>query len=114
MQKFTEHCAGCHQVAGRGGIVTGAAVPALDDTTPGQLAEAVRVGPYLMPPFSEGQLDQATLNSIARYVQSIKHPSNRGGWGIGNLGPVPEGMVAWFVAMAALLAAARLIGERSP
>jgi quinol---cytochrome-c reductase cytochrome c subunit len=114
MEKFTEHCAGCHQIVGRGGIVTGAAVPALDDTTPTQLAEAVRVGPYLMPRFSERQLDQATLNSIARYVQSIRHPPNRGGWGIGNLGPVPEGMVTWLLAMAVLLGVTRLIGERAP
>jgi quinol---cytochrome-c reductase cytochrome c subunit len=114
MEKFTEHCAGCHQIVGRGGIVTGAAVPALDDTTPTQLAEAVRVGPYLMPRFSERQLDGATLNALARYVQSIKDPDDRGGWGIGNLGPVPEGMVTWFLAMGVLLLVTRLIGERSP
>ena len=114
MEKFTEHCAGCHQIVGRGGIVTGAAVPALDDTTPTQLAEAVRVGPYLMPKFSARQLDQRTLDAIARYVQSIRHPPDRGGWGIGNLGPVPEGMVTWFLAMAVLLGVARLIGERAP
>jgi ubiquinol-cytochrome c reductase cytochrome c subunit len=113
MRQFTEHCAGCHQIVGRGGIVTGAAVPALDDTTPTQLAEAVRVGPYLMPRFSARQLDQATLDSIARYVQSIRHPPNRGGLGIGNLGPIPEGMVAWLLAMTVLLGVARLIGERS-
>jgi quinol---cytochrome-c reductase cytochrome c subunit len=113
MEAYTEHCAGCHQIVGRGGIVTGAAVPALDDATPTQLAEAVRVGPYLMPPFSERQLDQATLDSIARYVQSLRHPPDRGGWGIGNLGPIPEGMIAWLLAGAVLLGIARLIGERS-
>jgi ubiquinol-cytochrome c reductase cytochrome c subunit len=113
MAAFTEHCAGCHQIVGRGGIVTGAAVPALDDATPTQLAEAVRVGPYLMPKFSERQVDPATLNAIARYVQSIRHPPNRGGWGLGNLGPIPEGMVTWFLAMAVLLGAARIIGERA-
>ena len=114
MEKFTEHCAGCHQIVGRGGIVTGAAVPALTGATPTQLAEAVRVGPYLMPKFSARQIDQATLNAIARYVQSIQHPPDRGGWGIGNLGPVPEGMVTWFLAMVVLLGVARVIGERAP
>jgi quinol---cytochrome-c reductase cytochrome c subunit len=114
MAKYTEHCAGCHQIVGRGGIVTGAAVPALDQATSTQLAEAVRIGPYLMPKFSARQLDQATLDSIARYVQSIRHPDNRGGWGIGNLGPVPEGMVTWFLAMVVLLAVARVIGEPAP
>jgi ubiquinol-cytochrome c reductase cytochrome c subunit len=113
MRKFTEHCAGCHQIVGRGGIVTGAAVPALGDATPTQLAEAVRVGPYLMPPFSARQLDRATLDSIARYVQSVRHPDDRGGWGIGNLGPIPEGMVAWLLASVVLLGVARVIGERA-
>jgi ubiquinol-cytochrome c reductase cytochrome c subunit len=113
MEAFTEHCAGCHQVAGRGGIVTGAAVPALDDATPTQVGEAVRIGPYVMPKFSAQQIDPATLNAIARYVQSIQDPDNRGGWGIGNLGPIPEGMVTWFLAMGVLLFAARLIGERA-
>jgi ubiquinol-cytochrome c reductase cytochrome c subunit len=37
---------------------------------------------------------------------------NEGGWGIGNLGPVPEGMIAWLLALAALLCVARLIGIR--
>jgi ubiquinol-cytochrome c reductase cytochrome c subunit len=113
MAAFTEHCAGCHQVVGRGGIVTGAAVPALDDATPVQVAEAARIGPYLMPKFSERQIDPATMNAISRYVQSIRSPDDRGGWGIGNLGPVPEGMVTWFLAMAVLLGVARLIGERA-
>jgi ubiquinol-cytochrome c reductase cytochrome c subunit len=113
MEAFTERCAGCHQIVGRGGIVTGAAVPALDDATPTQVGEAVRVGPYLMPQFSARQVDPATLNAIARYVQSIRHPDDRGGWGIGNLGPIPEGMVTWFLAMGVLLAVARLIGERA-
>jgi ubiquinol-cytochrome c reductase cytochrome c subunit len=113
MEAFTEHCAGCHQIVGRGGIVTGAAVPALGDATPTQVGEAVRVGPYLMPKFSQRQVDAATLDAIARYVQSIRHPDDRGGWGIGNLGPVPEGMVTWFLAMVVLLGVARLIGERA-
>jgi ubiquinol-cytochrome c reductase cytochrome c subunit len=47
-------------------------------------------------------------------VQSIKHPEDRGGWGIGRIGPIPEGMVAWLLAAAALLLIARLLGERIP
>jgi ubiquinol-cytochrome c reductase cytochrome c subunit len=113
MEAFTEHCAGCHQVVGRGGIVTGASVPALTNATPTQVGEAVRVGPYLMPPFNAQQIDPATLNALARYVQSIRHPDDRGGWGIGNIGPIPEGMITWFLAMGVLLCVARVIGERA-
>ena len=31
-----------------------------------------------------------TVNSIARYMQSIQPPDNRGGWGIGRIGPIPR------------------------
>jgi ubiquinol-cytochrome c reductase cytochrome c subunit len=109
---FTEHCAGCHQVVARGGIVTGAAVPALQRATPREIAEAVRVGPYLMPRFSSRQISDSELDSIVRYVRSTRHPPDRGGWGVGHIGPIPEGMVAWLLAGAALLLVARLIGER--
>jgi ubiquinol-cytochrome c reductase cytochrome c subunit len=67
-----------------------------------------------MPPFSERQLDQADLNSVARYVEYAKEPEDRGGWGIGHLGPIPEGMVAWLLGGVALVLTIRLIGERTP
>jgi ubiquinol-cytochrome c reductase cytochrome c subunit len=114
LESFTEHCAGCHQVGARGGIVTGAIAPALQDATPTQIAEAVRVGPYLMPAYNERQISDAELNSIVRYVTSTRTPDDRGGWGIGHIGPIPEGMVAWLLAGVALLLVARLIGERNP
>jgi ubiquinol-cytochrome c reductase cytochrome c subunit len=111
-EAFTEHCAGCHQAVAKGGVVTGAFAPDLGESTPAQVAEAVRVGPYIMPQFGERQIDDRTLDSIARYVELTKDPVNEGGWGIGNIGPVPEGMIAWLLALAALLVVARLIGTR--
>jgi ubiquinol-cytochrome c reductase cytochrome c subunit len=110
-QLFALDCAGCHTVQAQGGIVTGAIAPSLNDATPAQLAEALRIGPYVMPRFSGRQLSGADVNSIARYVQSTRHPENRGGWGIGRIGPIPEGMVAWLLAIAALLLIVRLLGE---
>ena len=110
--EFTLHCAGCHQIVARGGITVNAQVPDLQEATPQQLAEAVRMGPYLMPHFDATQIDQHQLDSIARYVQWTRHPTNAGGWGIYNIGPIPEGMVAWFIGLAALVIVARLIGER--
>ena len=113
-QAFTESCAGCHQVVGQGGMVTGARVPALQDATPTQVAEAVRIGPYLMPKFSVTRIDQHQLDSLARYIRFTRSPPDKGGWGIGHIGPVPEGFVAWLIGLAALILAARLIGERTP
>ena len=71
------------------------------------------MGPYLMPRFGATQIDQHQLDSLVRYVLWTRHPDDAGGWGISNIGPIPEGMVAWFVAIAALVIVARLIGERT-
>jgi ubiquinol-cytochrome c reductase cytochrome c subunit len=111
--EFTLNCAGCHQIVARGGITVNAQVPDLEEATPQQIAEAVRMGPYLMPHFDAKQIDQHQLDSIVRYVLWTRHPVNAGGWGIYNIGPIPEGMVAWFIGLLALVIVARLIGERT-
>jgi ubiquinol-cytochrome c reductase cytochrome c subunit len=112
LRLFTSHCAGCHQVVAQGGIATGARVPPLNQATPTQIAQAVRIGPYLMPRFSARDITPAQLDSIIRYVQLTQHPPNRGGWGIGNIGPFPEGMVTWLLAALVLVATCMVIGRR--
>jgi ubiquinol-cytochrome c reductase cytochrome c subunit len=113
LKLYTEHCAGCHQVVAQGGVVTSARVPPLDRATPVQIAEAVRTGPYVMPRFSPRQIDDRELDSIVRYVLQTRHPDNRGGWGIGNLGPFPEGLVSWLLAASLLVGVCVLIGRRA-
>ena len=109
---FTSHCAGCHQVVAEGGYVTGARVPALDRSTATQVAEAVRIGPYLMPRFGTDEISNRDLDSLIAYVEWAKHPDDRGGWGIGHIGPVPEGLVAWLLAGSVLVATCLVIGRR--
>jgi ubiquinol-cytochrome c reductase cytochrome c subunit len=109
---FTSHCAGCHQVVAEGGIMTGAKAPPLDRATPVQIAEAVRIGPYAMPPFSERAISNDELDAIIAYVQYAKNPRDDGGWGIDHLGPFPEGMVTWLMAVVVLVATCILIGKR--
>lgn len=109
---FTEHCAGCHQAVAEGGVVTGARVPALKQATPTQIAEAVRIGPYLMPRFSRTAISDSDLDAIIAYVQAVKRPDDAGGWGIGHIGPVPEGMVTWLIAGTVLVAVCVVIGRR--
>ncbi len=109
---FTSNCAGCHQVMARGGLTVNVPVPDLLEATPQQIAEAVRMGPYLMPHFDSTQISQHDLDSLARYILWTRHPNNAGGWGIYNIGPIPEGMVAWFLALVAMVLVARVIGER--
>jgi ubiquinol-cytochrome c reductase cytochrome c subunit len=109
---FTEHCAGCHQVVAQGGYVTDAVPPPLEDSTPRQIAEAVRIGPYVMPRFSPKLLPAQDVDSLIAYIQYAKHPDDRGGWGIGHIGPVPEGLVTWFLGAAVLVAVCIVIGKR--
>ena len=112
LELFREHCAGCHQVVAEGGYVPNAVAPPLDQASAVQIAEAVRIGPYLMPKFSERQLSGAQLDSIIAYVQQTKDPDDRGGWSLGHIGPVPEGLVAWLIAALALVACCVVIGRR--
>ena len=63
----------------------------------------MRIGPYLMPRFSKKAISDADLNKIIAYVQESKHPNDQGGLGIGHIGPVPEGIVAWLVAAVVLV-----------
>jgi len=111
-QLFRSHCAGCHQIVGEGGYVTDGVPPALGDETPTQIAEAVRIGPYVMPSFSTKALSGAQLDSVIRYVEYAKAPDNRGGWALGNIGPIPEGLVSWFLAGSVLLGVCLVIGKR--
>jgi len=109
---FTERCAGCHQVVGAGGYVTGAVPPPLSPDSAREIAEAVRIGPNVMPRFTTKALTDRQLDSIVRYLEYARHPNDRGGWAIGHLGPVPEGLVTWFLAVSALVACCLLLGRR--
>ena len=111
MKLFTDHCAGCHQIVAEGGYLAGAVPPPLEDATAVQIAQAVRIGPYVMPRFSQKSISDRELDSIVRYVQYAKHPDDRGGWAIGHLGPVPEGLVTWFLGAAVLVGICIVIGK---
>jgi ubiquinol-cytochrome c reductase cytochrome c subunit len=65
-----------------------------------------------MPRFPASRISDAQLDSIVRYVQYAKHPDDRGGWSIGHLGPVPEGLVTWLLAGVVLVATCVLLGKR--
>ncbi|HET7554815.1 MAG TPA: c-type cytochrome [Gaiellaceae bacterium] len=112
LKLFTDHCAGCHQVVAQGGFLTGGVAPPLDRATPTQIAQAIRIGPYLMPRFSPRQITPRQVDSIVRYVLYAKHPDDRGGWAIGHIGPVPEGLVTWFLAATTLVAVCIVLGKR--
>jgi len=112
LQLFTQHCAGCHQGAAQGGYLPGAVAPSLDEATPTQIAEAVRIGPYVMPRFNRSAISDRELDSIVAYVEYAKAPQNPGGWSLGRVGPISEGLVAWLIGTALLVGTCVVIGTR--
>ncbi|MDQ2826803.1 MAG: c-type cytochrome, partial [Actinomycetota bacterium] len=97
---YANNCAPCHSSAAAGGALGHAVyAPALNRATSIQVAEAVRIGPGAMPVFGPDTLDDAQVASIVRYVGYLHRPDDRGGFGLGHLGPIPEGFVAWVVGL---------------
>ncbi len=112
---FVLNCAGCHTVTGAGdALADGYFAPSLHRATRTQVAEAVRTGPGNMPRFGPGTLSDQQVADIVAYVTGpIQHPDNRGGLGLGGIGPVAEGFVALFVGVGALMLIAFWIGDRA-
>jgi ubiquinol-cytochrome c reductase cytochrome c subunit len=110
---YANNCAPCHSSAAAGGALGHAVyAPALNRATHLQIAEAVRIGPGAMPVFGPDTLDDHQLASIVRYVGYLHHPDDHGGLGLGHLGPIPEGFVAWIVGLGGMLVAVRWIGTK--
>jgi ubiquinol-cytochrome c reductase cytochrome c subunit len=108
---YRAQCAACHQWSASGGALLHREAPALHASTATQIGEAVRTGPGAMPTFSDAALTDAQLNSVARYIQYLRSPTNAGGQPLWHLGPVAEGAVA-LVAAGGLLVVIRLLGSR--
>jgi ubiquinol-cytochrome c reductase cytochrome c subunit len=112
---FQENCAACHSATGTGGALTsGQVAPSLAQATPVQVAEAVRVGPGAMPKFASQALNDPQVDSIAAYVGRLQQGGNRGGWDLGRIGPVTEGLVAWVLGLGLLLWVVRRLGKEVP
>jgi ubiquinol-cytochrome c reductase cytochrome c subunit len=110
---YANHCASCHSSAGAGGALGhDVYAPRLDQATPTQVAQAIRIGPGAMPRFGRDTLDDHQVASIVRYVRYLQEPENPGGLGLGHLGPLSEGFVAWVVGLGLLVVAIRWIGTR--
>jgi ubiquinol-cytochrome c reductase cytochrome c subunit len=112
---FRASCAPCHSASAAGGALSyGRAAPNLQQSEPLQIASAARAGPGQMPVFGPEGLDDKELSDVVSYVRYLQAPDDRGGVPIGRTGPVPEGFVAWFFGMGALVLLVVWIGTRSP
>jgi ubiquinol-cytochrome c reductase cytochrome c subunit len=112
-QTYALNCAQCHQIAGRGGLLSKAnVIPSLQNADLLEAAEAVRAGPKPMPVFGQGQLTEDQLSAVAHYVEYLHNPTHPGGLTISGFGPTAEGFVGIVVGLGLLLFVSRLIGNR--
>jgi ubiquinol-cytochrome c reductase cytochrome c subunit len=112
---FVTNCAACHTITGAGdALAEGAYAPSLHLATITQAVEAMRTGPGNMPRFGPGNITDAQARNIATYVHEvIQHPNDRGGIGLGGIGPVGEGFIGLLVGVGVLMLAGFWLGDRS-
>jgi ubiquinol-cytochrome c reductase cytochrome c subunit len=95
-QLFVADCAQCHNFVGAGGALTyGKYAPPLTNATPTQIYEAMLTGPEAMPVFSNTTITPQQKRDIIAYVVQTRSEPNPGGFSLGRIGPVTEGLVAF-------------------
>jgi ubiquinol-cytochrome c reductase cytochrome c subunit len=105
---FEANCAACHNFVGAGGALTdGKFAPSLVPSTPTQIYEAMETGPEAMPVFNDLTITPQEKRDIIAYVTTVRAEPNPGGFSLGRVGPVTEGLVAFlgllfFMVLAAL------------
>jgi ubiquinol-cytochrome c reductase cytochrome c subunit len=101
---FITDCAQCHNFAGAGGALTyGKFAPPLTQSTPTQIYEAMLTGPEAMPVFSDTTITPAQKRDIIAYVTSVRSEPNPGGFSLGRVGPVTEGIVGFLAGIGVLV-----------
>lgn len=105
---FVANCAACHNFVGAGGALTdGKYAPSLTESTPTQIYEAMLTGPEAMPAFNDLTITPQEKRDVIAYVTQVRAEPNPGGFSLGRVGPVTEGLVAFlglllFMVLAAL------------
>ncbi len=107
---FTADCAQCHNFVGAGGALTyGKYAPPLTASTPTQIYEAMQTGPEAMPVFNDTTITPSEKRDIIAYVTETRTQPNPGGFSLGRVGPVTEGLIAFLGLLFFMVAAAMWI-----
>jgi ubiquinol-cytochrome c reductase iron-sulfur subunit len=93
---FRLYCSGCHSSTGRGGALSqGRNAPSLADYPAAEALAAMILGRGNMPNFAGTTFTVRQQASVALYVQLLQAPPSPGGWGLGYIGPVTEGLACF-------------------
>ncbi|MGP4113076.1 cytochrome bc1 complex diheme cytochrome c subunit [Streptomyces sp. 4N509B] len=113
---FRSNCSQCHNFTGQGGALThGKEAPNLRDVDPRYIYEAMATGPSNMPSFPQATLGDQEKRDIIAWLESVNtsEAPSPGGFALGGIGPVSEGLFAWTIGIGFLIAAAVWIGART-
>jgi ubiquinol-cytochrome c reductase cytochrome c subunit len=103
-QIFRVNCAMCHNVAGAGGALTeGKYAPSLSGVSALHIYEAMVTGPQNMPVFSDANITPSQKADIITYLKYLDQNQSPGGFDLGNLGPVSEGLFVWIFGLGAII-----------
>jgi len=103
-QFFRTNCTACHNFAGSGGALPkGKFAPSLIGVSPKHVYEALITGPQQMPVFSNGVLSPQDKRDIIAYLQKQENTPSYGGFTLGSVGPVSEGLFGWLVGIGSLV-----------
>jgi ubiquinol-cytochrome c reductase cytochrome c subunit len=111
---FRINCAMCHNVAAAGGALTeGKYAPALTETSPLHMYAAMVTGPQNMPVFNDMNLTTEDKRDIISALLFLQENPSPGGFNLGALGPVSEGLFIWVFGIGALIAVTVWITAKS-
>ena len=111
---FRINCAMCHNVAGAGGALTeGKYAPALDGVSGAHIYEAMLTGPQNMPVFNDLNLSPQDKADVITYLKYLEKNPSPGGFELGSLGPVAEGLFIWIFGLGAIVAVTIWLTARS-
>jgi ubiquinol-cytochrome c reductase cytochrome c subunit len=112
---FRTNCAQCHNAVGEGGaLARGVSAPALNQSTPKQMYEAMLTGPEQMPIFPDTELTPSMKQAIIKYLVDVNHQGyDEGGHPLGRVGPITEGLVGILVGVGGCVAFTLWIGTRT-
>lgn len=111
---FRINCAMCHNVGAAGGALTeGKFAPELQTVDPVHLYEAMVTGPQNMPVFNDANLSPEDKRDIIASVRWMTdNTSSIGGYNLGGIGPVAEGLFIWIFGIGGAAAAAIWLTSR--
>ncbi|GAA3944809.1 cytochrome c [Microbacterium soli] len=102
---FRINCAMCHNVAAAGGALTeGKYAPALTSTSALHIYAAMVTGPQNMPVFGDMNLSPEDKRDLIAALTFQQNEVQVGGFTLGSLGPVSEGLFIWIFGIGALVA----------